>query len=187
MRSPDSFIVKPKNSSRYDNKRKADDVEFIVSSSQEDHRFSNRYAIVQSVPLSYSGPIQAGDTLLVHHNVFKYYYNMYGVQKSGRSYLQDDLFFVTDDQFFLYKKDDRWKAHGKYCFVEPVEEKESWIRKFSKEEPLIGRLKYGNDQLFALGVNEGDEISFLPDSEYEFTVDGEKLYRMFTDNITLVL
>ena len=187
MRSPDAFIVKAKDNTRYDNKRKAKDLDFIVSSSQEDHRFSNRYGIVQSTPLSYSGPIEPGDTLLVHHNVFKYYYDMYGVQKSGRSYFQDDLFFVTDDQFFLYKKDDRWRAHAKYCFVEPVDEKESWIGKFSKEEPLIGRLKYGNDQLLSLGVNEGDEVSFLPDSEYEFTVDGEKLYRMFTDNITLVL
>jgi len=38
-----------------------------------------------------------------------------------------------------------------------------------------------------LGLKEGDEISFKPDSDYEFTVDGEKLYRMFTDNITLSL
>ena len=187
MRSPDAFIVKPLNDSRYDNVRKINDVDLIVSTSQEDHRFSNRYGLVEATPISYSGPIEPGDTLLVHHNVFKYYYDMKGVQKSGRSFFKDDLFFVTDDQFFLFKKSDKWRAHGKYCFVKPVEEKESWIKKFTKEEPLIGELKYGNDQLTAFGVNEGDEISFTPESEYEFYVDGERLYRMYTENITLVL
>tara|TARA_B110000285_G_C15071086_1_gene587987 strand:+ start:535 stop:1098 length:564 start_codon:yes stop_codon:yes gene_type:complete len=187
MRSPDAFIVQPLNDTRYDNIRELGDVEFIVNSSQEDHRFSNRYAIVEATPISYTGPISKGDTLLVHHNVFKYYYDMKGVQKSGRSYFKDQLFFIEEDQFFLYKKDDQWKAHGKYCFVKPVEEKASWIKKFVKEEPLFGTLRYSNEQLEKLGVKEGDEISFTPQSEYEFTVDGEKLYRMYTENITMVL
>jgi hypothetical protein len=187
MRSPHAFIVQPLNNSRYDNIREIGDVDFIVSSSQEDHRFSNRYAVVKATPISYKGPISEGDVLLVHHNVFKYYYDMYGAQKSGRSYFKDELFFIEQDQFFLYKKDNHWTAHGKYCFVKPATEKESWIKKFSKEEPLIGTLRYGNEQLNKLGVKEGDEVSFTPESEYEFTVDGEKLYRMYTDNITLVL
>ena len=42
-------------------------------------------------------------------------------------------------------------------------------------------------QLEKLGVKEGDEISFTPHSEYEFNIEGEKLYRMFTDNITMVV
>ena len=47
------------------------------------------------------------------------------------------------------------------------------------------RKKYINQELLDLGVKEGDEISFTPGSEYPFTVDEEKLYRMFTDNITI--
>ena len=38
-----------------------------------------------------------------------------------------------------------------------------------------------------LDIKEGDEIIFEPDSEYEFTVDGEVLYRMLTPNITIIL
>ena len=34
-----------------------------------------------------------------------------------------------------------------------------------------------------MGVNEGDEIGFVPDSEYEFKIDGEKLYRMYNHAI----
>ena len=35
-------------------------------------------------------------------------------------------------------------------------------------------MKYINEDLLKLGVKEGDEISFQPDSEYEFNIDGEK-------------
>ena len=43
-----------------------------------------------------------------------------------------------------------------------------------------------NNELKNKGLSVGDLISFQPDSEYEYTVDGEKLYRMFTNNITLI-
>ena len=55
------------------------------------------------------------------------------------------------------------------------------------EEPLIGIVKYINQELLDLGVKVGDEISFQPESEYEFTIEGEKLYRMFTNNITMII
>jgi len=187
MKSPYQFIVKPVKGRRYDNTKEIGDVDFIVSSSQEDHKVSNRFAEVVSTPIMYTGPISPGDILLVHHNVFKFYYDMYGRQKSGRSYFKDDLFFIDYDQFFLFHNGEKWSAHGKYCFIKPVETKESFIYKGTNEEPLIGVVKYINQELIDKGVKEGDEISFEPESEYEFTVDGEKLYRMFTNNITMVL
>ena len=48
-------------------------------------------------------------------------------------------------------------------------------------------IKYPNENLIKQGVNKGDLISFKPDSEYEFEVDGEKLYRMFDHQITMIL
>ena len=44
-----------------------------------------------------------------------------------------------------------------------------------------------NKELLDLGVSVGDRISFTPESDYPFTVDDEKLYRMFTNNITMIL
>ena len=52
---------------------------------------------------------------------------------------------------------------------------------------MVGIVKYGNKELEDLGVKEGDEITFEPESEYPFFIDGEKLYRMFTKNIMMVL
>jgi|TARA_R110002012_G_scaffold298183_2_gene496475 hypothetical protein len=186
MKSPFNFIVKAYNERRYDNIKQIGDIDFVTSVSKEDHTASNRFAIVEELPINYTGPIKKGDTLLVHHNVFKFYFDMKGREKSGRSFFKDDLFFVDPYQFFMYKQNGKWHAHGKYCFVKPIKAKDSFIKK-SGEEPLTGVMRYVNKDLIELGVKEGDEISFQPDSEYEFNVEGEKLYRMYTENITLVL
>ena len=95
MKSPFSFIVKAYNERRYDNIKNVGGVEFITSVSKEDHTSSNRFAIVVETPVGYTGPIQPGDQLLVHHNVFKYYNDMKGVERSGKSYFKDDLFLLT--------------------------------------------------------------------------------------------
>jgi len=187
MKALYSFIVKPYNNRRYDNVKSIAGIDFVTSVSEEDHMFSNRYAEVVSLPLHYKGEIEVGDTLLVHHNVFKFYNDMYGNRKSGKSYFKDNLFFVDDDQYFLYKTKGKWKAPGKYCFIKPVEKKDSFVDKHSKYEPLTGIIKYINNELLNLGMKEGDEIIFEPESEYQFEVEKETLYRMFTKNITIKL
>ena len=95
MKSPYYFIVKPVNGRRYDNIKNIGGIDFVTSVSQEDHLASNRFAEVVSCPLSYTGEIVPGDILLVHHNVFKIYYDMKGREKSGRSFFKDDLFFIA--------------------------------------------------------------------------------------------
>lgn len=187
MRSPFYFIVSPLSGRRYDNIKKIGDIDFITSTSQEDHESSNRFAEVVSLPVGYDGEIKIGDTLLVHHNVFKYYYDMRGRQQSSHNFFKDNLFFVDYDQFFMYYSVDQWKCHSKYCFIEPVETKEYYIAKPGTEEPLIGRIRYINQELIDLGLNVGDEIAFEPDSEYPFYINDQKLYRMFTSNIKIKL
>ena len=58
MKSPDQFIVKSAFNKRYNNTREIGGVDFVVSSSQEDHKFSSREAIVIETPLKYEGPIK---------------------------------------------------------------------------------------------------------------------------------
>lgn len=187
MKSPLYFIAKPMKGRRYDNTKEVGGIELIISTSEEDHKFSNRYAEVVELPLGYTGPIRPGDTLLVHHNVFKYYNDMKGNRRSGKSFFREDLFFIEPDQFFLYKRDGVWHTYDKYCFVKPIPAIESYIKKPFSEEPLMGVMVYPNDYLIGQGVKAGDTVCFRPDSEYEFTVDGEKLYRMFDHQITIVI
>ena len=187
MRSIYSFIVEPAKNKRYDNTKYLGEVELVTSVSEEDHMSSNRLAIVKELPLDYKGDVKPGDTLLVHHNVFKFYNDMKGKRKSGKSYFKEDLFFIDEDQFFMYKNNDTWKAHGKYCFVKPILTEDSVILKNTKYEPLQGIVKYNNEQLRKLGVKKGDKVIFTPNSEYEFEVYGELLYRMVAIKITTIL
>ena len=187
MKSPFYFIVKPMKGKRYDNTKSIGGIDFIVSTSEEDHMFSNRYAEVIETPLRYSGPVQVGDTLLVHHNVFKFYNDMRGRQKSGKSFFRDDIFLIEPDQFFMYKHKDSWNAYDKYCFVKPIATEDSYIKKHLSEEPLMGLMVYPNKTLTDYGFMAGDKVCFKPDSDYEFEVDGQKLYRMFDHQITIKL
>ena len=104
-----------------------------------------------------------------------------------RLIFQDDTFFIDEGQFFLYNDGSEWKTTGKYCFIKPVETKDYYISKPGSEEPLVGTIRYITDELIAHGLKEGDEIAFTPDSEYEFNVEGEKLYRVNSGNICILL
>tara|TARA_R100000773_G_C4218386_1_gene116864 strand:- start:1528 stop:2091 length:564 start_codon:yes stop_codon:yes gene_type:complete len=187
LRSPNQFIVKPLQGKRYDNTKSVGGIDLIVSVSEEDHKFSNRYAQVLEVPLSYDGEIKKGDILLVHHNVFKFYNDMKGRRQSGKSFLKDDIFLIDPDQFYMYKNKNGWNTHDRYCFVKPAPVEDSYIFKPFSEEPLVGIIKYPNKYLKDKGLKAGDKVSYKPESEYEFVVDGEKLYRMYDHQITLSL
>ncbi len=71
MKSPHYFIIKPLNGLRYDALRKYGDIDFVISSSQEDHTVTNRVGLVEEVPIGYDGDISIGDFVIVHHNVFR--------------------------------------------------------------------------------------------------------------------
>jgi hypothetical protein len=187
MKSPFAFIVTPIEGKRYSNTKQVGGIDLIISTSTEDHQYSQREAKVVELPLDYKGPIQVGDFLLVHHNVFKYYNDIKGKQQSGKSYFKDNLFFVENEQYYAYKNNDVWNAVDRYCFVEPVSVEESYIYKPLSEEPLVGLIKYPNKYLISQGVTKGTKVTFKPESEYEFNIDGKKLYRMFDHQITMML
>jgi len=187
MKSPHSFIIKPVKGRRYDNIKKIGDIDFITSSSKEDHKVSNRFAEVIEVPIGYKGDIKKGQTLVVHHNVFKYYNDMRGRERSSHNFWKDDIFFVDFNQFFLYHNGVDWNTTGKYCFIKPSDTKDYYLNKFTEEEPLVGKIRYITNKLLGLGLKQGDEIAYTPDSEYEFTIEGEKLYRVNSENICILL
>ena len=117
MKSPFDFIVTPLDGKRYNNIKKIGSVDFITSTSEEDFKASNRYAEVVETPMGYSGPIKKGDVLLVHHNVFKFYNDIKGRQRSGRSYFKDDLFFVDAEQFFMYYNGLEWQSYDRFVLL----------------------------------------------------------------------
>lgn len=183
MQSPNQFIVTPANNRRYDNIKTMEGLEIILDTSEESASFSNREAVVVSLPLNYKGPIEVGDTLLVHHNVFKYYNDMYGRRQSGKSFFKDDRFFIDDTQYYMYKKTNQWIAIEPFCFVAPLPATETYIYKPFSDEPLMGVMQYTCKSIEKHGIKKGDIVTFNPDSEYEFKLDEQKLYRIRSKNI----
>jgi hypothetical protein len=182
MRSVFSFIVKPIGA-RYDNKVKVKDKELIINTSIENFKSVNNLAEVVSVPLAYSTDIQIGDLVIIHHNVFRRFYDIRGEQKNSRAYFMNDMYFCDVDQIYLYKRQDKWKSFGDRCFVKPL--KNTSYLSIDKEQKLIGVLKYGNSSLEALKINEGDLVGYTPYGEFEFIVDGQRLYCMKSNDIVI--
>jgi hypothetical protein len=185
MKSPYKFIVEPIGGKRYDNVKKVGDSELIISSDIEDFRSAQRIAVVKATPINYNGPIKAGSLVVVHHNVFRLYFGQDGNKKYSSAFFKDDMFFVQPDRIYLYKNDwsQDWQSLNPWCFVSPIVNDDDWVNDSKKE--YWGIVKYANDSLEGLGVNVGDTVSYQPDTEYEFTIDDELMYRMYTRNICL--
>ena len=182
MKSVQNFIIKPLGS-RYNNKLKVGDKDLIINTDIYEHKFVNRHAKVIEIPRVGETPIKKGDTVIVHHNVFRRWTDMKGVEKNSKSYYKDDMYFVYPDQVFAYKRDNKWKANDGFCFVQPL--KEDNVYSINKERDLIGVLTYIDKGLINSGLQEGDLVGFKPNTEYEFTIDGKKLYRIMNHSITI--
>ncbi len=182
MKSLYDFIVKPLGET-YDNATNINDTKLILNNNVESFKFVNNYAEVISTPLMLETPVNVGDIILVHHNVFRRWYDMKGKQKNGRAFFVDDLYFVSIDQVYLYKNKTGFKPFGDRCFVKPIKSKN--VLDNEKEQSLVGILKIGNSSLEALGINQGDLVGFKPNSEFDFLINKERLYCMKLNDIVL--
>jgi hypothetical protein len=178
MKSLYSFIVKPLNK-RYDNTKKINDKTFIINTSIEDHKFISKKAVVVSTPSAYKTKINIGDEIYVHHNIFRRWYDQKGKERNSSTYFKDDLYFVSPGQIYMYNL----KSHLDYCFIKPLKN-QSFLEN-RKEQPNVGIVKYSNSYLEALGITPETLITFTPNSEFEFIIEGERLYCMKSNDIAL--
>ena len=177
MRSVYNYVVKPKGG-RYNNSKKVGDKDLILNTEIFNHQYINRQATVISKPIIGNTNIEVGDDVIVHHNVFRRWHNQHGEEKNSRSYFKEDTYIISQDQIFLYKTFWQWKTIPGFCWVKP-------IKNFNKldidqEQPLMGIIEYADK-----GFNKGDLVGFTPNSEYEFVIDGQKLYRVLSKFITI--
>ena len=182
MKSLYCFLVKPVNS-RYNNVKKIGNKSLITNTENFTHQNVNRNAIVLSTPKAFSTNIKVGDEVIVHHNVFRRWKDVRGVEQNSKSYYKEDQYFVQKDQLYLYKQNGKWKSIDNYCFVKPIHSNN--IFSLEKETPYVGVLKYSNKSEELKNLNTGDLIGFTPGSEYEFIIDDERLYRVLTKAITI--
>ena len=177
MRSVYNYVVKPKGG-RYNNSKKVGDKDLILNTEIFNHQYINRQATIISTPIIGNTDIEVGNDVIVHHNVFRRWHNQHGEEKNSRSYFKENTYIISQDQIFLYKTFWQWKTIPGFCWVKP-------IKNFNKldvdqEQPLMGIIEYADK-----GFNKGDLVGFTPNSEYEFVIDGQKLYRVLSKFITI--
>ena len=177
MKSVHNYVVTPKGD-RYNKTKEIEGGSLILNTEIYNHQFVNREATVISTPIAGHTDIQAQDTVLVHHNVFRRWNDVKGREKNSRSFFNESTYFIAPDQIFLYKRHNEWIAPSGYCFVMPLKTVDQL--NMESEVPLRGIVKYSDNT-----VDVGDLVGFRPSSEYEFIIDGQRLYRVLSNFITI--
>lgn len=163
----------------------------VVNTSIESVANINREAEVVSAPRG--TVLQPGDRVIMHHNILRKKNDMRGNEIRSDFYvgLPYDVYFVPPTEVFAYKRGDGdWIAVDPFVFVKPI--KKTPVKTKSgifldtgktKYEPNMGHIKYINKELESWGLSPLDKIIFSDNSEYEFEIDGEVLYRMKTADV----
>ena len=173
MNAYKDFIIEPIGD-RYNNSVRVDDKKLILNTEIFNHQYVNRLAKVIATPLLFQSPVKVGDEVIVHHNVFRRWHDVKGREKNSRSYWKEDKYIVSEDQIYLYNN----KAMPGFSFVKPIKSDNKLDIK--KEKPLIGIVKYSDGKF-----SKKDLVGFRPNSEFEFIINGEKLYRVMNNFITI--
>jgi len=178
-----NFIIKPKET-RYNNTKKIGDKELIVNTEISKFQNISKEGVVIGLPSQLKTDIKVGDEVIIHHNVFRRWYDVRGIEKNSRSWFNEDTYIVSPDQIYAYKKNNKWKPIGNCCFVKPIKATNT-IAANEKEKPLTGIIKYINKELQNIGLKINDIIGFTPNSEFEFIIDNQKLYKIKTEDISI--
>ena len=177
MKAVWDYVVKPKGE-RYNNTKKIGDKELILNTEISHHQYVNRQAIVKSTPLGFESEIKKGDTIIVHHNVFRRWYNQRKEEKNSSGFINEDTYIVSQDQIFAYNNGGGWKPLEGYCFIQPIKE-DNKLNPMEKEKH-IGVVKFSDGT-----VENGSLVGFKGIGQYEFVIDGKRLYRVKSNLITL--
>ena len=177
MRSVFGYLVSP-NGKRTTGEINIDGNGLLLNTELQNHEYTNRIGKVCAVPFVGETVIEPGDDVIVHHNVFRRFRDVKGKEKNSKNFITEDLYTVQPDQVYAYKRNGKWKALDGFCFVKPLKSKNMFS--LDKEIPLIGIVKYGNDT-----IENGALVGFKPGMEYEFIIEGQRLYRVPTNLITI--
>ena len=177
MKSVYNFVVTPIGQ-RYNNVKKVGDKELIVNTEIFNHQHVNRRAKVLSLPIIGDTDIEINDDVILHHNVFRRWHNVRGIEKNSKNYFNENTYIVYPDQIFLYKRFWKWHSPKGFCWVKPIKNQDKYSNNETQEN--VGIVKY-TDGTFKVN----DLVGFTPISNYEFVIDGELLYRVYTKFITI--
>ena len=177
MQSVFNYLVSPKGD-RTVGSKEIEGQTLLLNTDLQNHSYTNRIGTILNLPLVGNEELKEGDDIIVHHNVFRRFRDVRGNEKDSKNYLSEDVYTIQADQIYAFKRNSEWKALKGFCFVKPIKEDKMFSVDF--EKPLIGIVKLGNDE-----IEKESLVGFKPNSEYEFVIEGQRLYRVPTNSITI--
>ena len=177
MQSVFNYLVSPKGD-RTVGSKEIEGQTLLLNTDLQNHSYTNRVGTILNLPLVGNEELKEGDDVIVHHNVFRRFRDVRGNEKDSKNYLSEDVYTIQADQIYAFKRNGEWKALKGFCFVKPIKEDKMFSVDF--EKPLIGIVKLGNDE-----IKKESLVGFKPNSEYEFVIEGQRLYRVPTNSITI--
>ena len=176
-----SYLITPYGN-EYKNQKEIAGKKLIINTTIEDAKFVNRLGVVCAVPINGSNGPQVGDIVVVHHNVFRTYYDMKGKQRKSNEYFRDGQYLVSPERIYMYHDGKDWKCTEGYCFVTPVDYIQSGdlYRTEEKEEEHVGLVR--NSSIY----EQGTRVGFTKNSEYQFDIEDEKVYRMRESDLCIL-
>ena len=177
MQSVFNYLVEPKGN-RTVGFKKIEGQTLLLNTDLQNHSYTNRVGTILNLPLVGNEELKVGDDIIVHHNVFRRFRDVRGNEKDSKNYLSEEVYTIQADQIYAFKRNGEWKALKGFCFVKPI--KEDKMFSISFEKPLIGIVKLGNDE-----IEKESLVGFKPNSEYEFVIEGQRLYRVPINSITI--
>ena len=177
MQSVFNYLVSPKGD-RTVGSKEIEGQTLLLNTDLQNHSYTNRVGTILNLPLVGNEELKEGDDVIVHHNVFRRFRDVRGNEKDSKNYLSEDVYTIQADQIYAFKRNGEWKALKGFCFVKPIKEDKMFSVDF--EKPLIGIVKLGNDE-----IEKESLVGFKPNSEYEFVIEGQRLYRVPANSITI--
>jgi co-chaperonin GroES (HSP10) len=148
---------------------------------------------VVAVPLKYNTGVKEGDTIYFHHHVV-----INGGQKMQYG---EDLYLVrysdtraTENQAIAHKSKDTgevkpmkgWSLLTPYMEEAPKLSEIIETVELTERPYLNGIVAFDSEDLQDMGVKKGDIVGFKKNHDYEVDIDGEKYFRVRTEDLLYV-
>jgi co-chaperonin GroES (HSP10) len=187
LRPRHAYLIEPVGG-EYRNTKSLAGSDIVVNTSIEDAKYVNRLGVVLEVPINHRENIKVGDLVIVHHNVFRTHLNMRGTKTKSNEFFRANTYLVTTDRIFLYGSHKKWSTVNDFCFIRPsLKDQDRSYTQVEKLQENTGTVYFGNETLTSADILVGDKVGFTRNSEYEFEIDGESLYRMQNRDICLTI
>lgn len=186
MKAVNSVILRSERN--YNNKVSLNDIEYTVNVDIDNVESINRTATVVAAPVRSN--LSEGDKIIIHHNILREKIHMNGTKVKSQFHIANDYYHCPVSEVLL-KKDAKgeWETLLDFVFIKPIKEHNVELGHGLVLTPESRKGMQSQRATLAItnknlkGVTVGDTIIFSKNSEHEFFIDGEKLYKCEVQDI----